>query len=76
MHLTATNTGVTAAIDRDGKVLAQLPPYTEGRLEIAVQGYAGTTPYMRWRDWPVLGLSLFILAAAVLAARLKKRPRG
>jgi apolipoprotein N-acyltransferase len=76
MHLTATNTGVTAAIDRDGKVLAQLPPYTEGRLEIAVQGYSGTTPYMRWRDWPALAVSLLVLAAATLAARLRKRPRG
>src|SRR5207245_5280664 len=33
MHLAATNTGITAAIDRDGAVLARLPQFTEGRLE-------------------------------------------
>jgi apolipoprotein N-acyltransferase len=75
MHLAATNTGVTAAIDRDGRVLARLPLYTEGRLEIAAQGYTGFTPYMRLRDWPVLLASLLILAIAVLAARLG-RTRG
>ena len=73
MHLTATNTGITAAIDRDGHVLARLPAYTEGRLEIAAQGYTGATPYMRWRDWPVLALSLLALAAAAVAARLQRR---
>lgn len=72
MHLTATNTGITAAIDRDGTVLARLPPFTEGRLEILAQGYSGTTPYMRFGDWPTLGASLFILAAAVLLA-LRRR---
>ena len=54
MHLTATNTGITAAIDRDGRVLARLPQFTEGRLEIAAQGYSGATPYVRLRDWPVV----------------------
>jgi apolipoprotein N-acyltransferase len=73
MHLAATNTGITAAIDRDGRVLAQLPQFTEGRLEIAVQGYSGTTPYMRLRDWPVLALALAVLVAATLVARRNAR---
>jgi len=71
MHLTATNTGVTAAIDRDGRVLARLPAFAEGRLEISAQGYAGSTPYMRFGDWPAIFLSLLVLAAAVSAARLR-----
>ena len=75
MYLTATNTGITAAIDRDGRVLGELPQFKEGRLETTAQGYAGATPYVRWRDWPVLGLSLFLLAAAIVIARLR-RPRG
>ena len=44
MHLTATNTGITAAIDRDGACVARLPQFTEGRLEIAAQGYAARRP--------------------------------
>jgi apolipoprotein N-acyltransferase len=71
MHLTATNTGITAAIDAAGRVNARLPQFTEGRLEITAQGYAGATPYVRWRDWPVILFCLGVLGAATLVARRK-----
>jgi apolipoprotein N-acyltransferase len=70
MHLTATNTGITAAIDADGTVRARLPQFVEGRLEIEAQGRSGATPYVRLGDWPVLGLAL---ALAALCAALRKR---
>ena len=73
VHLAATNTGVTAAIDRDGAVLARLPQFTEGRLEISVQGYTGVTPYMRFSDWPIVALSLGLLSAAALVAWRRQR---
>ena len=69
MYLSATNSGITAAIDRDGRVLKRLPQFTEDRLEIDAQGYTGATPYVKLRDWPVVLLSLAILAAAVIRAR-------
>jgi apolipoprotein N-acyltransferase len=69
MHLAATNTGITAAIDRDGRVLARLAQFTEGRLEVSAQGYAGATPYARYADWPVVIVSLLVLAGALLVAR-------
>jgi apolipoprotein N-acyltransferase len=72
MHLTATNTGITAAIDRDGRVLERLPQFAEGRLEIEAQGYAGATPYVLLRDWPVVLLSLGILAFPVMRRRLTR----
>jgi apolipoprotein N-acyltransferase len=69
MHLTATNTGITAAIDRDGRVLKRLAQFTEDRLEISAQGYAGATPYVRLRDWPVVLASLLIFTAFIVKAR-------
>jgi apolipoprotein N-acyltransferase len=72
MYLTATNTGITAAIDRDGTVRARLPQFAEGRLETTAQGYAGSTPYVLWRDWPVLVISLGVLASAALIARRRR----
>jgi apolipoprotein N-acyltransferase len=69
MHLAATNTGITAAIDRGGRVIARLPQFSEGRLEVSAQGYAGHTPYSRYLDWPVVAVSLLILAYATLVAR-------
>jgi apolipoprotein N-acyltransferase len=69
MHLTATNTGITAAIGRDGRVLARLEQFTEGRLEIPAQGYAGATPYVRLRDWPVVVACLLIFALFTVRAK-------
>ncbi|HEY0879376.1 MAG TPA: apolipoprotein N-acyltransferase, partial [Zeimonas sp.] len=63
--LRATNTGVTAAIDAHGRVLARLEPYTAGVLEIEVQGTDGTTPYARHGNVPVLVLSIGFVAAAL-----------
>jgi apolipoprotein N-acyltransferase len=68
-HLAATNTGVTAAIDRDGRVLARLAPFTEGRLDVEVQGYAGATPYVRFGDWPALALCVLALLGCARARR-------
>ena len=67
--LAATNTGITAAIDRDGRVLARLAPYTEGRLDVTVQGYAGATPYVRYGDAPAL---LACVLALGFVARLRR----
>ena len=69
MHLAATNTGITAAIDRDGRVLGRLPQFSEGRLEVTARGYTGATPYARYLDWPAVVVSLLILVVAVLVAR-------
>jgi apolipoprotein N-acyltransferase len=72
MHLTATNTGITAAVDRDGRVLKRLEQFTEGRLEVPAQGYSGATPYVRLRDWPIVLVSLAILGFAVIRSRVHR----
>ncbi len=69
MHLAATNSGITASVDRDGRVLARLPQFAEGRLEVIAQGYTGATPYVRLRDWPIVLASLAALVGAAFAAR-------
>ena len=69
MHLTATNTGITAAIDRDGRVLGRLPQFAEARLEVAAQGYEGMTPYLHVYHWPIVLFSLFWLALFTIRAR-------
>jgi apolipoprotein N-acyltransferase len=56
MMLRATNTGVTSIIGRDGSVLQQLPQHEEGLLTGQVQGYTGSTPYVRWGNSLVLVL--------------------
>ena len=64
MMLRATNTGMTAIIGADGAVQAALPPFTRAALTGEVRAYAGSTPYVRWGNWPVVTVSLLLLAFA------------
>ena len=67
--LRATNTGATAIIDARGKVAAQLPYLTAGALNGQVQGYEGTTPFIRYGNWPALWLAGLLLLAALVKRR-------
>jgi len=68
----ATNTGITAIIDAQGRVTAQLAPQTQALLEGTVQGTSGNTPFTQTGNRPILLLSaLGLLLAAVLP---KRRP--
>ena len=73
MMLRATNTGVTAIIDAKGVMLASLPLFTAGSLGGTIQGYAGSTPYARWGNAPVL-IGWGLLAVGLLVAGFR-RPR-
>ena len=73
MVLRATNTGVTAIIDAQGHVLASLPLFQPGSLSGTIQGYAGSTPYVRWGNRPVLVL-WGILGIGLLLMGLRQRP--
>ena len=60
--LRATNTGMTAAIDANGKVIGRLTPFTIGSLDVTVQGTSGSTPYVTSGNNTVLAVSLLLLA--------------
>ena len=66
--LRATNTGVTAIIDERGKVIAQLPQFTEGILHASAQPHVGTTPYVRMGNRAVLAACALLLLAALIFA--------
>ena len=72
--LRATNTGITSAIDYQGRELARLPWFTRGILEVEVTGRQGTTPYVRWGDALTAALAGALLAAALVAARRRPAP--
>jgi apolipoprotein N-acyltransferase len=71
----STNTGVTAAIDERGRVVARLPWFTAGTLVQRVEPRSGTTPYVRWGNWAAVIAACAIAAAALrVARRLKFNP--
>lgn len=64
--LRATNTGMTAVVGPDGRLLGSLEPFRTAVLEMQVQGYGGLTPYVRLGDWAALLLALFAVLLGVL----------
>lgn len=73
--LRATNTGITAAIAPDGRVLGQLPAFTSGVLHVEAQGFAGLTPFARWGNGLALMLAICACLPALLAAYRRRRSR-
>lgn len=68
----ATNTGMTAIVNERGVVAAQAPQFETTALTGLVQGHTGTTPYVRWGNYPILAICIILIAAALLAARIKR----
>ncbi|CAH1209481.1 Apolipoprotein N-acyltransferase [Candidatus Nitrotoga sp. BS] len=75
MMLRATNTGVTSIIRRDGSIQQRLPQHVEGALTGQVQGYTGSTPYVRWGNSAVLIILLTMLVVAKLVQH-RSRPHS
>ncbi|TAM53440.1 MAG: apolipoprotein N-acyltransferase [Paraburkholderia sp.] len=71
----ATNTGMTAVIDAQGRVTARLQPFTTGQIETQVQGMTGRTPYITVGNDLVLTASLVLLALGFVFGSRRTRPR-
>jgi apolipoprotein N-acyltransferase len=62
--LRATNTGMTAIIGPDGRVQQRLAQFTRAALNGEAQGYAGTTPFVRWGNALAIMTTLLALLFA------------
>ncbi len=71
--LRATNTGVTAVIGPDGKVVKQLPQFESAVLTADIEPRSGATPYVRYGDGPVVWV-LLIALGILLAVRRRAAP--
>ncbi len=65
----ATNTGISAFIDSRGRVLAIGAQFEPVEMSLDVQPRSGMTPYARFGNWPVIGLSFLVLAGFWLRSR-------
>ena len=70
--LRSANTGITAVIDARGRVVDRLAGRGPGRLDAPIPPALPPTPYVRWGDWPILGL-LAVLLAGLIARRIALR---
>ena len=70
--LRATNTGMTAIINADGKVQAVLEPFATGVLNGEIRAHEGVTPYVCFGNGLALGLMLLF---GLLGLALKRPVR-
>ena len=68
----ATNNGISALIDPQGRVLARAQQFSTEVLRGTVVPYTGLTPYARLGNYPVLAACLLLTA---LAGRARARSR-
>ncbi|MGB0957047.1 MAG: nitrilase-related carbon-nitrogen hydrolase, partial [Litorivicinus sp.] len=71
----ATNDGVTAVIDAQGRISARLENYAIGHLDDSFVPATTRTLYSLWGPWPVWGIAVaLILANLVTASRRPTLP--
>jgi apolipoprotein N-acyltransferase len=65
----ATNTGISAFIDPNGKVIKSGPQFKPATLTATVEPRKGMTPFASTGNKPVIGFCLLIIAAFWLRTR-------
>ncbi|OYW25491.1 MAG: apolipoprotein N-acyltransferase, partial [Methyloversatilis sp. 12-65-5] len=68
----ATNTGMTAAIGADGRIIAALPPFERAGLRVELSGHQGLTPFMRWGNAPVVIAALLLIGLAMVRRKASR----
>lgn len=71
--LRATNTGVSAIVGPRGEIIGTSPQFQTHVLTRDVQPLDGMTPFARYRNRPVIILTVFVLASLWLAGMISLR---
>lgn len=71
--LSATNDGVTAAINAHGRIVSRAPQFEALALPADVAPRTGLTPYVRWADRPLWGFLAFLGAVILWRRRTGSR---
>ncbi|MEZ5543026.1 MAG: apolipoprotein N-acyltransferase [Pseudomonadota bacterium] len=67
--LRATNTGISAIIDPQGRVVARSPQFRQAVVHGSVVPMQGTTPFVRFGNWPLVTLCVLVLLGAGISGR-------
>ncbi|MFD2168349.1 apolipoprotein N-acyltransferase [Thalassotalea euphylliae] len=65
----STNTGVTAAVDEQGKFTGRIPQFEEAVLSVDVALVSGQTPFSRYQKYPTFIFSAFLFIILLLVSR-------
>ncbi|HKK15715.1 MAG TPA: nitrilase-related carbon-nitrogen hydrolase, partial [Gammaproteobacteria bacterium] len=67
--LRSTNTGISAIIDEEGKIVGRSPQFKADVLHARVKTFSGETPYSRFGNTPVIIFMLLLIGMAVFIGR-------
>ncbi len=67
--LRATNTGITAIIGPDGVIRERGPQFETLVLRGDIEPRGGSTPYVRWGNWPVVIAAMLMVLSLSLRAK-------
>jgi apolipoprotein N-acyltransferase len=67
--LRATNTGITAIIGPDGTLRERGPQFETAVVRGSIEPRSGSTPYVRWGNWPVVIAALLVVFGVLLTGR-------
>lgn len=68
-QIVANNDGLSSIITPQGKFSHTLPAFTSGILEGEIYPVQGATPWIKWGDWPILGLCALIILGMMCRKR-------
>jgi len=71
----STNTGISAFIDHDGRVLARSPQFEAHALDASIQPRTGATPYVVYGNYLVVTALLLALGITTVAGRMSRNRR-
>jgi len=71
--LRAANTGVTAIIQPDGVIADQIDWWIPATLQGSFVSSHVITPYVRWGDWPLLGMLLLLVMPWITTSIITRR---
>lgn len=66
-QILANNDGLSAYIDHQGKIQHALPAFSAAILIEMITPRTGQTPWVRFGEWPLLGLICLILSIAIFS---------
>ena len=72
--LRATNTGITAIIGPDGRIVARSRQFETEVLRGEIVPHSGSTPYIRFGNWPIIIICSLLLAAAAFYSAPTRGP--
>lgn len=64
--LRATNTGISAILGPDGRIIERGPQFQQAVVRGVIEPYRGATPYVQFGNWPALILAFVALSLARL----------